>query len=301
METPNEKLKRFYSLIDGKEDGAPNTRYKSWEYCHERFYKQHQKLVENPDCKLSESEIDYLSLNLAFYLASWGMYRGSSYLLQRDYKAHYKAVNILMEPQYNCLWRLNPCDPQFSIKDVKKKIFGSSKPKKLDNLPEDAGLYWRIKGSYIEDSSTKKNGNSKKDDASETLTTKIILGTVACLPAFDRFLKSGIDVLKDSSSNLQCKNISTKNIEAYNGKVFPELCEFVKNNCDEFNFNATNPLYPPMKCLDMFLWEIGFEMDIYNAYNTKKQKLSKSKKNGLESKMHDLGFNTMDEILNANK
>lgn len=56
-----------------------NGRYRSWEHCYSNFY--HARGKDNAD-------LDYLSLQLAFYLASWGMYRGSSFLLQKDYKVH---------------------------------------------------------------------------------------------------------------------------------------------------------------------------------------------------------------------
>lgn len=36
-----------------------------------------------------------MALNLGFYLASWGMYRGSSFLVHKDYTVHEGAVRIL--------------------------------------------------------------------------------------------------------------------------------------------------------------------------------------------------------------
>ena len=53
-------------------------RYKSWEHCYRYFKKNKNK----------ELNYDYAALQLAFYLASWGMYRGSSILLWKDYKIH---------------------------------------------------------------------------------------------------------------------------------------------------------------------------------------------------------------------
>jgi len=44
--------------------------------------------------------MDHLCLHLAFYLASWGMYRGSSKLLQKDYKVHATSVKELMKKEY---------------------------------------------------------------------------------------------------------------------------------------------------------------------------------------------------------
>ena len=59
---------RFYDEL--KHD--PNARYRSWEHCYSNFYHARGKEV---------IDVDYLSLQLAFYLASWGMYRGSSFLI----------------------------------------------------------------------------------------------------------------------------------------------------------------------------------------------------------------------------
>ena len=49
-----------------------NGRYRSWEHCYKTF---------NDARNSTSPDLDYLSLHLGFYLASWGMYRGSSFLL----------------------------------------------------------------------------------------------------------------------------------------------------------------------------------------------------------------------------
>jgi hypothetical protein len=46
---------------------------------------------------------DALSLHLAFFLASWGMYRGSSFLLQKDYTIHRPVVRLLRSPELRIL------------------------------------------------------------------------------------------------------------------------------------------------------------------------------------------------------
>jgi hypothetical protein len=48
-------------------------RYRSWEHCY-RYFRQRRHLRADRD-------IDHAALQLGFYLASWGMYRGSSFLL----------------------------------------------------------------------------------------------------------------------------------------------------------------------------------------------------------------------------
>jgi hypothetical protein len=50
-------------------------RYRSWEHCYRYFQKA------SPS-RLSKDRDD-AAIRLGFYLASWGMYRGKSFLLQR--------------------------------------------------------------------------------------------------------------------------------------------------------------------------------------------------------------------------
>lgn len=63
----------------------PFHRYRSWDHCHEAFNTSSQKKVH--------------ALELAFYLASWGMYRGSGGLLQKNHLIHEEAVAILFSKQ----------------------------------------------------------------------------------------------------------------------------------------------------------------------------------------------------------
>ena len=72
-----------------------NGRSRSWEHCYRVF--RDARTDPSPDC-------DYLSLHLAFYLASWGMYRGSSFLLQKDYKVLVPIVEKILKPEYDCLF-----------------------------------------------------------------------------------------------------------------------------------------------------------------------------------------------------
>lgn len=69
----------FYNQLKADENG----RFRSWEHCYSHFMRARNQ---------SEVDHDYLSLQLAFYLASWGMYRGSSFLLQKDYRVHIPIV-----------------------------------------------------------------------------------------------------------------------------------------------------------------------------------------------------------------
>lgn len=57
-------------------------RYKSWDNCYIAFQEK------------KKTEIH--TLQLAFFLASWGMYRGSGGLLQKNHLIHEGAVDIIL-------------------------------------------------------------------------------------------------------------------------------------------------------------------------------------------------------------
>lgn len=251
----------FYNLIKDKEEGAPDTRYKSWEWCYQAFAKGRKKYASASDNENEkESIVDYLALHLGFYLASWGMYRGSSYLLQRDYKAHKKVVKILLDENYSSLWGYKPqALSAEELSEQNKLIFGKT------------ALYNQIKNAY--------NGyvGVNEDDPSDTLVTKILMGTMGCVPAFDRFLKEGIKWLNQNFSAEYgdiSRTIENKGENA--GKTFDALERFAFHNQQHLKVQSSTVEYPVMKCVDMFFWQIGFEIDLMkklqNPKTSQKQK-----------------------------
>ncbi|MCI5453310.1 hypothetical protein MR511_06270 [bacterium] len=286
MEDIQTKINRGYSI--GRTSGGPGSRYKSWEWCHEAFKLERAKL--HPD-------IDLLSLHLAFYLASWGMYRGSSFLLDRDYKAHQNAVKIILEPVYSDLWDYDPTTA-VSIADANDLIFGTAAKDKVE------GVYWRIKDSYSH--YTNSVGNNADDDIpSDTLVTKILLGTFACIPAFDRFLKRGISQYVKKYDKKIGGNTLTQSIESSSKKKswtdsFKALAELVKKDPSEFKLKPNgnvNALYPPMKCVDMYFWEIGYELDMADSLNDSSKKIAS--RIGVYNKTASMGLFTPDPSFNT--
>ena len=51
---------------------------------------------------MTEDDYDNLVLHLGFYLSNWGMYRGSSFLLQKSYKEHVEAVKYIITNINQC-------------------------------------------------------------------------------------------------------------------------------------------------------------------------------------------------------
>src|SRR5687768_10268886 len=86
------KIAAYHGRICGDVPG----RYRSWEHCY-RFFRQ----FATPGVVIDRQTA---ALQLAFYLASWGMYRGSSFLLQYDYTVHLAVVDRLAQPCFAPLW-----------------------------------------------------------------------------------------------------------------------------------------------------------------------------------------------------
>lgn len=81
----NNSIKSIISYFHNPFHNDNNHRYKSWEHCFE-FYKS--KNIEN--------NIDKACLHLASYLASWGMYRCSSFLLWKVFKIYLDVVKKII-------------------------------------------------------------------------------------------------------------------------------------------------------------------------------------------------------------
>jgi hypothetical protein len=91
--------------------------------------------------------------------------------------------------------------------------------------------------------------------ATDTLATKVILGTLGCLPAVDRFF---IDGFKKSGNRY-----------SYLNALFVERVIRFCSDCDDALRveqqrieKATGMWYQRMKLVDMYFWEIGYEADL---------------------------------------
>ncbi len=192
-------------------------RYNSWEHCFKEFSRISGTTKE---------EIDFLSLNLAAYLASWGMYRGSAFLLEFDYKVHGEVVKLALKHKKN-LHSIKIIDMKDSVREI------------IELHEEICHYYDKTLGTY------EKAGKTKPVRTSEVLSTKIMLGTLGCIPAYDRFLKVGLKV-----SNLP-QSFSKKSIEN-------ALVEFATDNSIKLEKICKGLKYPPMKVLDMYFWQLGY-------------------------------------------
>lgn len=214
-----------------------NCRYKSWEYCYKVFYDVHNSK------EIDEDYLDRLSLNLAFYLASWGMYRGSSFLLKKDYKVHKEVVKEILLDKYDELWNIN-------IKEYSK----------IENQKLLMELVSNIKKIYNRVRLSTKD-KDVKTEISNTLITKVLMGTMGCVPAYDRYFIKGIKKYKKASGTFSIKSILNL-VEFYNENYidFEKAREKMKIGDIE---------YPQMKIIDMCFWQIGLELEELERANKK--------------------------------
>ena len=207
-----------------------NGRSRSWEHCYRVF--RDARTDPSPDC-------DYLSLHLAFYLASWGMYRGSSFLLQKDYKVLVPIVEEVLKPEYDCLFGvacvgLREDEVQARLTEVNERI-----------------------AAHFEPIRDEVAGRKVASSVSPVLITKILMGTLGCVPAYDRFFIDGIKKHKVTTGE-------------YNLKSVLRLVDFYEAHNDRLEearrgMQTEDLAYPQMKLLDMGFWQIGFERDAGDA------------------------------------
>lgn len=219
----------FYNDLKVDENG----RYRSWEHCYSHFIKARGS---------QEIDYDYLSLQLAFYLASWGMYRGSSFLLQKDYKVHIPVVKELLNEKYDILAEID-C---IGFKDDSNQ-----------KLLQDINSFLE---QYYDKIRHKVKGQELKNQLSFTLITKILMGTLGCVPAYDRYFIAGIKNQKVATGN-------------YNLKSIMQLVDFYEKNSARFEpvrekMKVEGTPYPQMKMIDMGFWQVGLELDTNKRIQT---------------------------------
>ena len=204
-----------------------NGRSRSWEHCYRVF--RVARTDPSPDC-------DYLSLHLAFYLASWGMYRGSSFLLQKDYKALVPIVEEILKPEYDCLFGVACADLRES--EVQER---------------HTKVYYDI-AAYFGPIRDEVAGREVASSVSPVLVTKILMGTLGCVPAYDRFFQDGVATYKVTTREYSLESVR-------------RLVDFYEEHNDRLEevrrgFEGGILVYPQMKLLDMGFWQVGFEENL---------------------------------------
>lgn len=180
------------------------------------------------DCNRSFDSKNILSVDekakqLFIYLANWGMVARGSFLMKHTWRILKRVVEILSDKKYKSL--RNP-----EIIDIK------------DNID----LLFELKDKI--DNELRPFHNDK--EVSYTLISKILLGAFGCTVAYDRNVRIALSLTGLAS-------------QTFNKESILALCEFYKNNEEEFENlrkkvkERTAYECPPFKFLDLGLWSVS--------------------------------------------
>ena len=144
------------------------------------FYQSWMSNVESR----SRYPDDYANLRLAVYLAAFGMYRGSAFLWRATHSIHDGAWAVLDQEDWS---DLQDCDFRTAF-DKAEQISGLIVQLTNAYEPLRSGAV-DVPDSKPEAESAQKTNEGKQADgnAFKTLATKVVLGTLVCLPAYDAY------------------------------------------------------------------------------------------------------------------
>ncbi|MBP3238848.1 MAG: hypothetical protein J6M24_07235 [Lachnospiraceae bacterium] len=230
-----EKYKSIFNVI--KED--KECRDHSYEHCR-RFFKDNREACIN-EKEGNYIKCDLMALHLFAYLASFGMLH-NSWILQKDYKFFIPFVKIICDDKYKDLLDYEPSDNDYQNKielilDLKKEL--------NKRFAEEV---------FYKDYKDEKNTGKKMSD---TLFSKIILGTFGCIPAYDICVVEGLSSMGITTT---CNKVSLQGIfdlVINNKETIDKLKDEIKNN---------KVLYTSMRIVDLCLWKKGD--DILKAQKT---------------------------------
>ncbi|WP_206363213.1 hypothetical protein [Sinomicrobium pectinilyticum] len=198
----------------------PEDRYTSFDYCYNYF------LTTSDLTK----DIEKSCLALGFYLASWGMLRGSSFLLQKSTKHFEQTVRY--------------------ISDLDRSIWNIDVDNYNDhNIQTILTIYKEIKECLIH------NGN-----ADLTLTTKVLLGVFGFLPAFDNYFCNTFRVIAEGQCGF--RRVNEKSLTFI--REFYEANKYTIDNLAKQTYTTdfitgrkTKINYPKAKIIDMYGFTVG--------------------------------------------
>jgi hypothetical protein len=200
-----------------------DNRYRSFDYCY-NYFRNTQDLTQ---------DIEKSCLTLGFYLASWGMYRGSSFMLQKSL-SHYKETIVYLN-------ELKISQPWVWEIDIDKY--------NDDNIDKLIKIYKKICDILI------KSDDENKKHRSITLVTKLMLGVFGSVPAFDNYFIKTFTKLDESKCKFKVfnKNALLQIKEFYNGNL--EEIDNLSNSIKTLDFqtgNETSISYTKAKIVDMY-------------------------------------------------
>ena len=218
----------------------PTAGGRAWDHCN-LFFRKRWKDLDVPSVQ------DIAALHLGCYLASWGMYRSSSFLSKRAYTVHKPVMSVLGSCQFSALWQRD-----IGAQEEDIELAGTI----MELVKEVDAAYRKVDVQHIR--LTGMPPQKKMD----TVVTKVLLSTVACLPARDTFFEKG---LKHERSYLYggLNRNFVKNSLKFCINHRPKLAQLQREVVD-----VGGRPHPLMKLVDMHFWQTGWNLKNGSATGT---------------------------------
>jgi hypothetical protein len=205
-------------IEDYKSKSKPEDRYTSYDYCY-NYFRSTTDL---------EHDLEKSCLVLGFYLASWGMFRGSSFLLDHSVKRLQSTIKYINQ-----------------IKILDKSVWSIDVDNYTDkNMNTIIDIYQEVKKRLIP---------NRESDL--TLVTKVLLGVFGFIPAFDTYFCDTFRVLSEGKCGFRKVNkkslgfihnfyqVNKQTIDDLSAKTF--TTDFLTEGKTIIN-------YPKAKIIDMY-------------------------------------------------
>lgn len=229
----------FNNIKEFIKDRNKNSRYASFDYCFNYFRTFYEKTITKEgkiEELASKEHIQDSCLHLGFYLASWGMYRGSTPLLKDcSVKIYEGLIKEIAKPETLDLWKID-------VNDY---------PKNIKRLYDFGITIQNVLGSEI------SSLRPKKYTPSDTLVTKIMLGIFGNCPALDGNFKEG---MKQAEFSLPY----SFHVDSFK-KIYDFYIKYKRDfdkveppsTLDFLTGKDTDRLYTKAKLVDMAVWIEG--------------------------------------------
>lgn len=195
-------------------------RYASFDYCFNYFQAFRESGATNEIA--SPTKMQESCLQLGFYLASWGMLRGSAMLLKKSAKVYEPVIHAI-------------ASEDIPIWDIDADRYTPSNIQKIIDF---------------EKTLQHKLPASQSSLPSPTLVTKIMLGVFGNVPAFDTYFKKGFGV-----STFNPKSLSRIGQFYSDNKTIIE--KYRINTLDFLSGQPTQRRYSRAKIIDMIFFIEG--------------------------------------------
>ena len=141
----------------------------------------------------------------------------------------------------------------------------------------------RIRKAYADE---RPSFEGVTNNATDTLVTKILLGTLGCVPAYDRYYVQAVRQYGISAGGYDRRSV--RNVAKYYGisaggfnkESVRDVAKYYLSHKDAFEtvraeLSTCGVEYPVMKLMDMCMWQLAFEEDNSDTVSDNKKLCNK--------------------------